>query len=91
MRDIDQLKQLREGVTGPRVRWPGLPVASLGVERYCVPGGGAVAFRVAAGDRVRVIDVEGGQPCELVEFGSNKKRRRLDWALPAMAVDRRGV
>jgi glycine cleavage system T protein (aminomethyltransferase) len=38
----------------------------LGEERYTVPGGGAIAMPIRAGDHVRVIDVEGMQRCELV-------------------------
>ena len=37
-----------------------------GEERYTVPGGGAIAMPIHAGDHVRVVDVEGMQRCELV-------------------------
>ena len=37
-----------------------------GEERYTVPGGGAIAVAIHAGDQVRVVDVEGMQRCELV-------------------------
>ncbi len=37
-----------------------------GEERYTVPGGGAIAVPIHEGDRVRVVDVEGLQRCELV-------------------------
>ena len=37
-----------------------------GEERYTVPGGGAIAVAIYAGDHVRVVDVEGMQRCELV-------------------------
>ncbi|MGH6802368.1 MAG: DUF1989 domain-containing protein [Methyloceanibacter sp.] len=37
-----------------------------GEERYTVPGGGAIAVQMHAGDRVRVVDVEGMQRCEIV-------------------------
>ena len=37
-----------------------------GEERYTVPGGGAIAVAIHAGDHVRVVDVEGMQRCELV-------------------------
>ena len=43
---------------------PGMPAP--GEERYTVPGGGAVAVPIHAGDRVRVVDVEGMQRCEIV-------------------------
>jgi len=37
-----------------------------GEERYRVPGGGAIAVPIHAGDRLRLVDVEGMQACELV-------------------------
>ncbi len=45
---------------------PGMPALAPGEERYIVPGGGAIAVEIHAGDRLRVIDVEGMQPCEVV-------------------------
>ena len=45
---------------------PGMPALAPGEERYIVPGGGAIAIEIHAGDRLRVIDVEGMQPCEVV-------------------------
>jgi hypothetical protein len=45
---------------------PGLRALAPGEERYTVPGGGAIAVPVHAGDRVRMVDVEGLQRCELV-------------------------
>jgi aminomethyltransferase len=41
-----------------------------GEERYTVRGGGAIAVSIHAGDRLRVVDVEGMQPCELVAIDS---------------------
>ena len=38
----------------------------LGVERYEVPGGGAILVTLGAGDRVTVVNTEGGQVAELV-------------------------
>ncbi|MCJ7787807.1 MAG: DUF1989 domain-containing protein, partial [Methyloceanibacter sp.] len=43
-----------------------MPALAPGEERYIVPGGGAIAVEIHAGDRLRVIDVEGMQPCEVV-------------------------
>jgi glycine cleavage system T protein (aminomethyltransferase) len=48
------------------VRRPGIFMLAPGEERYTVPGGGAIAVPINAGDRVRLIDVEGMQACELV-------------------------
>jgi len=45
---------------------PGIPTLAPGEERYTVPGGGAIAVPIHAGDRVRVVDVEGMQLCEMV-------------------------
>jgi aminomethyltransferase len=45
---------------------PGMPALAPGEERYTVPGGGAIAVQIHAGDRVRLVDVEGMQRCELV-------------------------
>jgi aminomethyltransferase len=45
---------------------PGLMVP--GMERYHVPGAGAVLFDIEAGDRITVRNPEGGQPCELLAF-----------------------
>lgn len=40
-----------------------------GRERFEVPGAGAALIRVSAGDRVRVVNAEGGQRCEIVAAG----------------------
>ena len=45
---------------------PGMPALAPDEERYVVPGGGTIAVEIHAGDRMRVIDVEGMQPCEVV-------------------------
>jgi aminomethyltransferase len=62
---LDQI--IRSGPPRPSVvMLPGLRSLAPGEERYTVPGGGAIALPVHAGDRLRVIDVEGMQACELV-------------------------
>ncbi|MEQ1944626.1 hypothetical protein ABMA32_19595, partial [Mesorhizobium sp. VNQ89] len=43
---------------------PGRFSLPAGVERYVVPGGGALLVEVGAGDRVTVLNAEGGQACE---------------------------
>lgn len=56
---------------------PGPPSASRSIEpfglhrpateeRYAVEGGGAILIRARAGDRLRIVNDEGGQPCEIV-------------------------
>ncbi|OBZ93112.1 aminomethyltransferase [Pararhizobium polonicum] len=44
---------------------PGMPALPAGVERYRVKGRGTTVVKVAAGDRMIVKDVEGGQLCEV--------------------------
>ncbi len=45
---------------------PGMRALAPGEERYTVPGGGIIAVPIHAGDRLRLIDVEGLQRCEVV-------------------------
>ncbi|MDR9772995.1 DUF1989 domain-containing protein [Rhizobium hidalgonense] len=65
------MRELHPAVTGLRtvapslVHYPGIPTLPEGAERYRVKGGGSVVVRVEAGDRVSVIDSEGGQVCEI--------------------------
>ena len=57
---------IRPGPPRPSVvKRPGLNLAT-GEERYTVPGGGAIAVTIGAGDSVRIVDLEGLQRCELV-------------------------
>lgn len=55
----------------PRMMRPGVRTLPLGQERYQVRGGGTLAFKLSGGDRLRIIDMEGRQPCEIVAFGPN--------------------
>ncbi len=56
-------------VTGrPRLIEAGLLRPEPGVERYRVCGGGSIVLALTAGDRMNIIDIEGGQPCELAVF-----------------------
>src|SRR5262245_60684838 len=45
---------------------PGMHSLAPGEERYTVPGGGVIAVPIHSGDRLRLVDVEGMQACELV-------------------------
>ena len=54
--------------TRPRLIEPGLPRLQPGVERYRIPGGGAVVLALFAGDRLELTDVEGRQRAELAVF-----------------------
>ena len=48
-----------------RILRPGVPALALGEERYRIRGGGSLVVNVSEGDRLTLIDVEGGQPCEV--------------------------
>ena len=49
----------------PRVLRPGVPALPPGVERFALPGMGALVLKLRPGDRLRVIDENGGQPAEI--------------------------
>ena len=51
---------------GSTIVRPGTLGLAQGEERYTAPGGGAITVSIRAGDRVRVVDLEGMQSCELV-------------------------
>ena len=65
------MRELHPVMTGLRpaapslVRYPGIPTLPEGTERYRAKGGGSLVVRVEAGDRVSVVDSEGGQVCEI--------------------------
>ncbi|MFO1174429.1 MAG: DUF1989 domain-containing protein [Paracoccaceae bacterium] len=42
-----------------------------GQERYQVEGGGAIVIAAKAGDQLRIVNDEGGQPCEIVAFAAD--------------------
>ncbi|WP_433153723.1 DUF1989 domain-containing protein [Actinomadura nitritigenes] len=52
----------------------------LTTERTVVPAGEGRAVRVAAGQRVRVVDLEGGQVGDLFAFAADDPRERLSAA-----------
>ncbi len=51
-----------------RILRPGVRSLPIGQERYRVKGGGSLALRLTGGDTLRIVDVEGRQPCEVVAF-----------------------
>ncbi len=65
------MRELHPPIAGIRpvsasiVRYPGIPALQTDTERYRCKGGGTLVVRVEAGDRVTLIDCEGGQACEL--------------------------
>jgi aminomethyltransferase len=61
---IDHFERARTKPQASLVR-PNGRALPPGVERYRVRGGGSVTVPVAAGDKITVRDVEGGQVCEL--------------------------
>src|SRR5215510_8602772 len=68
-----------------QARQPGLPLLPRGTERYLVPGGGALALAIEAGDEITIIDREGLQRCEVAYF-SAEGREDLP-ALNLLAAD----
>ena len=48
------------------IKRPSIFTLAPGEERYTVPAGGTIAVPVYAGDRLRLVDIEGMQACELV-------------------------
>ena len=69
-------------VSGPprpsRIVTPASLIRHPGHERYVVPGGGALLVQLATGDRLTLINDEGGQPVELVAAARDG---RIDAAL----------
>lgn len=55
-------------VTSERIRQPGISFLPPGVERYRVRGGGAIAVRLCAGDKITVVNREGMQIGHLAAF-----------------------
>lgn len=62
-------------VSGPPkpsiIREPAVFSMPPGTERYVVEGGGAIVLRIEPGDRVEIINTEGGQISEIVACGSD--------------------
>ena len=52
----------------PRLIEPGLRALPPGVERYRIPGGGALVVEIFAGDDLTLVDVEGRQSADLAAF-----------------------
>jgi aminomethyltransferase len=66
-----------------QARQPGLPLLPRGTERYILPGGGALALPVEAGDEISVIDREGLQRCEAAYFSAEGREDLAALNLPA--------
>ncbi len=59
---------MTEMATAHRVREPGIIPHIPGVERYRARGGGCLTVALGPGDRLSLIDLEGGQRCEVLAF-----------------------
>ncbi|NKK74506.1 DUF1989 domain-containing protein [Rhizobium leguminosarum bv. viciae] len=75
MRELHPAMSGLRPATASLVHYPGIPALPEGTERYRAKGGGSVVMRVEPGDRVSVIDSEGGQVCE-ISFLDEKGRFR---------------
>lgn len=74
MPDLAQAVSVKAGPPTPsRITWPGIRALPEGVERYLVEGGGTVTVVLRTGDEVSVVDLEGGQPCELLAANTTGK------------------
>ncbi|SFD92428.1 trimethylamine-oxide aldolase Tdm [Roseivivax sediminis] len=63
----DRYPAVTPGPPKPSGMWePSVFTLPQGTERYVVPGCGAMFVRLEEGDRLEVVNTEGGQPCELV-------------------------
>lgn len=54
-----------------RIFRPGVRSLAPNVERHVVPGSGSIVVELKTGDAFTLIDIEGGQPCELCFVGSD--------------------
>ena len=63
------------------VRFPGLPLFPLGVERYAIKGGCAFALEVFPDDEVTLLDEEGMQPCSIAAFSLQRHGSPSDLGL----------
>lgn len=68
--DIDLASDIPDipkgGPTPSRIIRPGVRSLPPGVERYVVAGGGSLSFPVFAGDRLTLVNTEGGQRCDVI-------------------------
>ncbi len=67
MHGTDIAPVITKGAPTPsRILRPGIRALPPGVERYVVAGGGSLSFPVFAGDKLTLINTEGGQCCDLM-------------------------
>lgn len=58
-----------------RILWPGWRSLPPGTEYYRIPGDGALTVNINADDHISIIDLEGGQICEVTAFDSDGNTR----------------
>ena len=63
------------------MRFPGLPLFPLGVERYAINGGCAFALEVFPNDEITLLDEEGMQACAIAAFSLQKPDKASDIGL----------
>ena len=69
---LDDYPAVQPGPPKPsRIIEPNVFSLPRGTERYVVEGQGAVLVPLETGDRITVINDEGGQPCEIVVIDAN--------------------
>ena len=71
---------------GPRVLRPGVPALPPGVERHALPGLGALVLNLRPGDRLRLIDENGGQPAEIAARPTDRSGGGGDWDAAPLGV-----
>jgi len=55
------------------IKNPGLRLLPPGVERYVIQGGGIHVFEIFPNDKIKIVNDEGKQTCELIVFNSKGK------------------
>src|ERR671916_234252 len=70
---------------------PGLKPVDLAFESWWVRPGGATRVRVHGGDRLTIVDPDGGQPAELTVIGPDPEALGLRPDAPATVLSERGL
>ena len=60
-------------LTSNAIKNHGLRTLQPGVERYLVQGGGINILEIIQEDKIEIINDEGKQICEIIEFNSKEK------------------
>src|SRR5215207_7277343 len=70
---------------------PGLEPVDPSFESWWVRPGGATRIRVAPGDRLTVVDPDGGQPAEVMVLGTDAEALGVRPDAPASVLAGRGL